>query len=97
MQPEAKLLRRIQRYLDSLDQCWYCKIHGGDNPFQEVGLPDLLVCYRGRFIGLEVKLRGGASPRQKVVLRRIAEAGGIGEVVHSVEEVERVLERTTRK
>jgi protein involved in polysaccharide export with SLBB domain len=52
----------------------------------------------GRFMGLEVKLPGEKpSPRQEVVLHRIREAGGIGEVVSSVDEVERILKRSTRK
>jgi hypothetical protein len=77
---------------------WVFKVHGGDNPFQEVGVPDLLCCFEGRFIGLEVKLPDEKpSPRQKVILKRIEGAGGIASVVTSVEEVERILQRITRK
>jgi len=96
-QPESRLARRIKKYLQDEGAAVF-NIHGGDNPFQEVGIPDLLACYRGQFIGLELKLPGEKpSPRQEVVLRRIRKAGGIGTVVHSVDEVESVLRRTTRK
>jgi hypothetical protein len=97
MQPEARIVKRIRAYLEGLG-AWVFNVHGGDNPFQEVGVPDLLSCLQGRFIGLEVKQPGEEpSARQKVVLRRIEEAGGIAAVVTSVEEVERLLQRTIRK
>lgn len=73
-------------------------IHGGDNPFQEVGIPDLLCCYSGIFIGLELKVPGGKpSARQRHNLKKIEAAGGYGRVVDSVEEVEHLLERIDRK
>lgn len=96
-QPEGKLYRRIKAYLEGRG-AFVTKIHGGDNVFQEAGLPDLFVCYKGMFLGLEVKLPGGEpSPRQIAVLRRIDKAGGIGEVVESVEQVERILAKLDRK
>lgn len=65
-------------------------VHG--SPFQQVGTPDLLVCYQGRFIGLEVKLPGEKpSPMQKVELRKIEHAGGRVLVAHSLAEVEGCL------
>jgi len=97
MQPESRLVQKIRRHLAARG-AWSAKIQGSDDKFQEVGLPDLFACYRGRFIGLEVKLPGEKpSPRQEVVLHRIREAGGIGQVVSSVDEVERILKRSTRK
>jgi len=97
MQPEARLVKKIRTHLTKKG-AWHCKIHGSDEGLQEIGLPDLFVCYKGQFIGLEVKLPGGKpSPRQKVVLQRIRTAGGIGEVVTSVAEVERILKRSTRR
>ena len=97
MQPERRLVKQITVYLEGWG-AWVFKVHGGDNPFQEVGVPDLLCCLKGRFIGFEVKLPGEKpSPRQKVVLKRIKDAGGIAEVVSSVREVERILERSIRK
>jgi hypothetical protein len=97
MQPERRVVQRISAHLRGKG-AWVFKVHGGDNPFQEVGVPDLLCCLEGRFIGLEVKLPGEKpSSRQKVILQRIREAGGIGEVVTSVAEVERILKRSSRK
>lgn len=99
-QPEGKLVKRIRRYLEGRG-AWVFNVHGGDNPFQEVGIPDLIVCLWGRFIVLEVKQPGeAATTRQKYVIRKIQAAGGIAAVVDSITGVEAVinrLERTLRK
>jgi hypothetical protein len=69
------------------------KIHGGDNPFQSVGIPDLLCCFYGRFVGLEAKIPGNKpSAIQRATLRQIEAAGGIARVVYSVEDVDKALD-----
>jgi len=96
-QPESHLVRKIRAYLEGLN-VWVFKVHGGDNPFQEVGIPDLLCCWQGRFVGLEVKLPGEKpSPKQRHVMKAIQEAGGIAEVVTSVDDVVKIFERTSRR
>lgn len=54
------------------------------NAFTPAGVPDVLVCYNGRFLGIEVK--GGSSygltELQKFNLKKIREAGGIGICVY---------------
>ena len=68
------------------------KIQGGGH--QEVGIPDILVCYRGQFIGLEAKMPGGkVSPRQALVMKSIRDAGGIAVVFTAVDQVELLLAR----
>ena len=61
---------------------WY-KIHGG--PMQEKGIPDIIGCYRGVFIGFEVKRPGKdysePTEYQKMQLANIKRAGGISGVV----------------
>lgn len=74
------------------------KVHGGDNPFQESGVPDLLCCYRGYFFGLEAKLPGKKlDPKQQAVSARIIKAGGIAARFESVKDLEEILERILRK
>jgi hypothetical protein len=91
-QPEGKIVRRISKYLKSIGARPF-KIWGSDEGFQEVGIPDFLVCYRGRFIGLEVKQPGKKpSKRQAYVMASIREAGGIAETVESVEDVRAIVE-----
>ena len=61
-------------------------------------MPDLFVCYKGHFVGLEVKTDAGEpSPRQLAILKRIERAGGVGKVVRSLGDVERILARLDRK
>lgn len=83
-QPEGKLAQKILVAL-RLKGGWWTKIHGGE--YQEVGLPDIVGCYKGRFVGVEVKMPGGKpTARQRFILEQITMAGGIAAVVTSVEE-----------
>jgi hypothetical protein len=97
MQPEARIVKRIQQKISERGgRCF--KIHGGDNPFQEAGIPDILVCYKGYFLGLEVKQPGEEpSPMQRKVLHEIERAGGIGQVISTVAEAMRILDKLDRK
>jgi hypothetical protein len=90
-QPEAKLVKDLQQRI--IKAGGYCaKIHGGDNPFQAVGIPDLLCCIHGRFVGLEVKLPGEKLRKmQRVALREIYNAGGVAAVVETVGQGARLL------
>lgn len=56
------------------------------------GAPDIVACYRGRFLGLETKLPGN-DPTAVQLLRidQIRKAGGIGQVVRSKADVAKVL------
>ncbi len=56
------------------------------------GIPDIICCYNGLFIGLELKQENGrATELQKKKLDAINNAGGIGVVVRSVEEVDNLF------
>jgi len=76
-------------------------VHGG--AYQEAGIPDLLLCVQGRFIGLEVKFqrpgesaeraRNKASDRQIMQIARINAAGGTAAVVLSAQEALDVVAR----
>lgn len=53
----------------------------------QVGTPDLLVCWQGRFIALEVKQpKNYATKMQHSQIARIEAAGGLALVVRSVAE-----------
>lgn len=60
------------------------KVHGG--PFMMAGLPDIIACVDGKFIGLETKMPDGAGPSQIQVMVHgmIKHAGGQATVVRSV-------------
>jgi hypothetical protein len=69
------------------------KVHG--SPYQIAGLPDLVFCIRGHFIGLEAKHQrpgeslahalGRATPAQLEKIQQINTAGGTAAVVTSVD------------
>lgn len=69
------------------------KIKGG--PDQEKGIPDLLCCYRGRFIAFETKRSESdePSPYQQYQMKRITTAGGIAIVIRTVQEATAALDR----
>lgn len=84
--PESTLQASIRSaLLEAYPGSVVWKIHGG--PMQAAGIPDLVGCIDGRFVGLEVKLPGGEPTKlQAATLKAIRRAGGVGEVVTSIEE-----------
>ena len=55
---ERDIVAAIKKYLTSLgEDVFFWKEHGG--PYGTSGIPDIIVCYKGRFIGMECKLPGG--------------------------------------
>jgi len=93
-QPEARLGTSIRHEMIKRGAFGF-KIHGG--PTMMVGLPDLIFCYRGRFVALEVKMpEGVVSKIQARRIKEIRDAGGHAYVVRSVASAVRVLERVDR-
>ena len=65
-------------------------IHGG--PMQEGGVPDLLICYLGRFVGMELKVPGKEpSDIQKYHLEMIGVAVGVGCSVTTLDEAKKII------
>ncbi len=89
---EKDLQTACEDYLKSLDNCWFVHIVGGAT--QAGGIPDLLICYEGRFYAAELKKdanKYGATGRQKIILRRIARAGGYAAKVETLQELKDLL------
>lgn len=86
MQPEAKIVKKIREYLDTFPKSFFFKIHGSATMM--AGLPDLIGCFDGKFVGIEVKQPGQKpSARQLYVHRLIEKAGGLVVVATCVEDV----------
>lgn len=52
--PETTLVNHMKAaILDSYPEAWVFKVFG--NPYQTVGVPDLLVCVEGHLIAIEAK------------------------------------------
>lgn len=88
---ERDIVAAIKRYLASLgSDVFFWKEHGG--PYGTSGVPDIICCYKGRFLGLEAKLPGGRlTELQKRALDKINRAGGIARRVESVDDVRAVI------
>ena len=98
---EKHLVTAIRRaVLEKYPDVWTFKVVG--HPYQERGVPDLLVVRDGILLALEVKLRapgesleharGRASADQLRHIAAIRAAGGVAEVVLDVDEALSVLE-----
>jgi len=78
---------------------YFCfKVHGSEHMM--AGLPDIIVCAGGLFIGLETKMpesRTNVSMRQQYVHGLIRAADGIAEVVCSSDEALKVIAKALRK
>lgn len=85
-QPESRLSAKILKRLRG--EGYFCfKVHG--NEMMMAGLPDIIVCADGVFIGLETKMpdkRNNVSPRQAYVHEKIRNARGGCYVVCSEKE-----------
>ena len=58
------------------------------------GVPDLLICYKGRFIALEVKTpgkRSNVSDLQEYNIREIVKNGGLAFVVWELNQVKEII------
>ena len=77
MASEKNYENRIKGFLKD-HGCYYIKYWGGGE-FTKAGIPDILCCCNGRFLGIEVKAQNGKpSPLQIHNLKQIDEAGGFG-------------------
>ena len=90
---ERDIVTAIKRYLALLgSDVFFWKEHG--SVYGTNGVPDIICCYKGRFLGLECKLPGGRLTKlQKRTIEKINRAGGVACRVESVEDVKRVIER----
>ena len=88
---ERDIVAAIKKYLTSLgSDVFFWKEHGG--PYGTSGIPDIICCYKGRFIGMECKLPGGRlTELQKRAIAKINRAGGIARRVENVEDARAII------
>ncbi len=80
MKPETTFKIRLFTYFNKIPGLWYVKT-------QQVsirGTPDILMCYKGRFIAMELKRSKDAviTAVQEYNLQKINDCGGLGLVVY---------------
>ena len=87
--PEAKVKTEIRKYLSAQAIFWVSVQNG---PGAKPGDPDLVLCYRGRFIGVEVKsATGKLRPLQKVRQKEIEASGGEFWIVRTLDDLKLLL------
>lgn len=81
MTTEKNFEEKVKKFLKD-EHCWFVKYWGGGE-FTKAGVPDILVCCNGRFIGVEVKAPNGKpSPLQIYNLKKIDKAGGFAVLLY---------------
>lgn len=94
---EKSVENKIKDYLFSKG-IYHFKVHG--SKFMPAGIPDIVCCYRGSFLGIEVKRPGAKneqSEQQKVHERNIIKSGGTYLLVDSLDEVVDYVSRQEEK
>ena len=56
MTPEAKVKTKVKKVLDKVNCYYFFPATGG---YGRSGVPDVVVCFQGHFIGIECKANGG--------------------------------------
>ena len=93
MTPEKKVKQKVVKLLKSRGCYWFYPVASG---FGSAGVPDIVCCYKGKFIGVECKAPAAANrvtALQQKNLTHIRNCGGYGIVVSGdLSELERILD-----
>ena len=88
--PEATLQAHIIKGYEARG-AYVAKIHQTGRGRR--GIPDVLACYRGYYVALEIKATTPVSDHQRRELHAIMGAGGIAAVVRSIEAAIGILDQ----
>ena len=85
MTPEGELKKKLKAVLSECGAYWAMIPEGA---YAKTGDPDMLVCYKGCFIGIEAKTAVGTqSEWQKLRQQQIEQANGFYVLARSVDDV----------
>jgi len=80
MTPEGKVKKKVQQILKDRGAYYFSPVTGG---FGRSGVPDIVACFHGRFIGIECK--AGSNKPTALQLKNLADietAGGVSLVIN---------------
>lgn len=81
MAEEKQFENKIKAFLKTLPNAWFFKHWAG--AYSQSGIPDIIACINGRFVGIEVKAsKGKPSPLQVRNINLITCAGGYATIVY---------------
>lgn len=77
---EKRFENKIKRYLESRG-AWFVKFFA--NAYTPKGIPDILACVNGYFVGIEVKAPNGKPSEIQIFnIRKINDAGGFAFILY---------------
>ena len=80
MTPEAKVKKKVVAILKKYEAYYFYPVTGG---YGRSGVPDVIACHDGRFIGIECKAGSNKpTPLQQKNLDDIQAAGGVALVIN---------------
>lgn len=78
--PEAKVKAAVKKILDEMGIYHFSPVQNG---MGRAGIPDIIGCYNGRFLGIECKAgKGKTTALQDLELEKIRQAKGFAYVVN---------------
>jgi hypothetical protein len=95
--PERAVKDKVVAQLKTLGAYYFYPVTGG---YGASGVPDIVCCYKGRFIGIECKANGNKlTALQQMNLDKIAAQGGIALVIDetNVNELKGMIENVLEK
>ena len=80
MTPEAKVKKKVKQILDDISCYHFSPQTGG---YGKSGIPDIITCYKGRFIAIECKAgKGQVTALQKYNIDQIKANQGLAIVIN---------------
>ena len=80
MTPEAKVKKQVKKILDDLGAYHFSPFTSG---YGRSGVPDIIVCYKGKFIGIECKAgKGKLTALQERNIKQIKHNEGLAIVIN---------------
>ena len=93
--PETGLVHKIMTRLEA-EGGWWMKVHG--SIFQTSGIPDIIGCHKGRFVGIEVKMPGNTATKLQLhIIGLLKLAGARVGVAYSAEEALKIRDEGGEK
>lgn len=85
---EQQIQNKIIKYLQSVG-AYVVKVIAANR----AGVPDIIFCYKGKFIALEIKDKSKLTELQKYNINSIVLSGGIAVVVKNIEDVKEIIKK----
>jgi Holliday junction resolvase len=95
MTPEAKVKAKLYKILKEWGVYYFSPVTGG---YGRSGVPDIICCYKGRFIAIECKVgKNKPTPLQEAEMEKIRTAQGVAAVINedNIDLLEQILKGFT--